>query len=156
MLRVPILTATHGAMLGIGFLIGIYVLPILTAPNGPDAAALQATTTRALYTGRFERNLKGSDFVHWGEGEVRVLPERIAHAGRLAPGPDYKLYLAPEFVDTKEGFLAIKDKSQRLGDVKTFYGFIVDVPTGVDVSAYTTAVVWCEAFSQFISAAKYR
>jgi hypothetical protein len=155
MLRVLILTATHGAMLGIGFLIGIYVLPILTAPKGPDAAALQATTG-ARYTGRFERNLKGSDFVHWGEGEVRVLPERIAHAGRLAPGPDYKLYLAPEFVDTKEGFLAIKDKSQRLGDVKTFNGFIVDVPTGVDVSAYTTAVVWCEAFSQFISAAKYR
>jgi hypothetical protein len=155
MLRVLILTATHGAMLGIGFLIGIYVLPILTAPKGPDAAALQATTG-ARYTGRFERNLKGSDFVHWGEGEVRVLPERIAHAGRLAPGPDYKLYLAPEFVDTKKGFLAIKDKSQRLGDVKTFNGFIVDVPTGVDVSAYTTAVVWCEAFSQFISAAKYR
>ena len=53
MLRVLILTATHGAMLGIGFLIGIYVLPILTAPKGPDAAALQATTTGALYTGRF-------------------------------------------------------------------------------------------------------
>lgn len=156
MLRVLILTATHGAVLGIGFLIGIYVLPILTAPKGPDAASLQATTTDALYTGRFERNLKGSDFVHWGEGEVRVLPDKVAHAGRLSPGPDYKLYLAPEFVDTKEGFLAIKDKSRRIGDVKTFNGFIVDVPTGVDVSAYTTAVVWCEAFSQFISAAKYR
>ncbi len=156
MLRVLILTATHGAMLGIGFLIGIYVLPILTAPKGPDAAALQSATKDALYTGRFERNLKGSDFVHWGEGEVRVLPDRIAHLGHLAPGPDYKLYLAPAFVDTKEGFLAIKDKSRRIGDVKTFDGFIVEVPTGVDVSAYTTAVVWCEAFSQFISAAKYR
>lgn len=156
MLRVLILTASHGAMLGIGFLIGIYVLPILTAPKGPDAEALEATAEGALYTGRFERNLKGSDVVHWGDGEVRVLPDRIAHAGRLAPGPDYKLYLAPEFVDTKEGFLAIKDRSRRIGDVKTFNGFIVDVPTGVDVAAYTTAVVWCEAFSQFISAAKYR
>jgi hypothetical protein len=156
MLRVLILIATHGAMLGIGFLAGIYLLPILTAPKAPDAAALQATMTGALYTGRFERNLKGSDFVHWGEGEVRVLPDKIAHAGRLAPGPDYKLYLAPEFIDTKEGFLAIKGKSQRVGDVKTFNGFIVDVPAGVDVGAYTTVVVWCEAFSQFISAAKYR
>src|SRR5262245_58369543 len=156
MLRVLILIATHGAMLGIGFLAGIYLLPILTAPKGPDASALQATTTGALYTGRFERNLKGSDFVHWGEGEVRILPDKIAHAGRLAPGPDYKLYLAPEFIDTKEGFLAIKSKSQRVGDVKTFNGFIVDVPAGVDVGAYTTVVVWCEAFSQFISAAKYK
>ena len=156
MLRVLILIATHAAMIGLGVLIGIYALPILTAPKGPDVGALRATATGALYRGRFERNLKGSDFAHWGEGEVRVLPDRVAHEGRLAPGPDYKLYLAPEFVDTKDGFLAIKDKSRRIGDVKTFNGFILDVPAGVDVGAYTTVVVWCEAFSQFISAAKYR
>ncbi len=77
--------------------------------------------------------MKGSDFVHWGDGEVRVSPDRIAHAGRLAPGPDYKLYLAPEFVDTKEGFLKIKGQSKRIGDVKTFNGFLIDVPPGVDV-----------------------
>lgn len=47
-------------------------------------------------------------------------------------------------------------RSQRIGEIKTFNGFIVDVPAGVDVNAYTTVVVWCEAFSQFISAAKYR
>jgi hypothetical protein len=155
-LRVFILVASHAVMLGLGFLIGIFVLPILTAPKGPDVAALRANASGTLYKGRFERNLTGSDFVHWGEGEVRVLPDRVVHEGRLAPGPDYKLYLVPEFVDTEAGFLAIKDKSRRIGDVKTFNGFILDVPTGVDVGAYTTVVVWCEAFSQFISAAKYR
>ena len=156
MLLVLILIGTHTGMLAAGFLIGIYVLPILTAPKGPDVAALQATVTRALYKGRFERNLKGSDRLHWGEGEVRALADSIAHEGRLAPGPDYKLYLAPEFVDTKDGFLAVKDTSRRIGDVRTFNGFIVDLPAGVDLGAYTTVVVWCEAFSQFISAAKYR
>jgi hypothetical protein len=156
MLRLLILIASHGAMLAIGFALGVYLLPILTAPKGPDQAALQETVAQARFTGRFDRNLEGSDFLHWGEGEVRVLPDRIAHEGRLAPGPDYKLYLAPEFVDTKEGFLAIKDRSKRIGDVKTFDGFLVDVPAGVDVNDYTTVVVWCEAFSQFISAAKYR
>jgi hypothetical protein len=156
MLHVLILIATHVATLALGFVIGVYVLPILTAPKGPDVVALQATATGALYIGRFERNLKGSDYLHWGEGEVRVLSDRIAHEGRLAPGPNYYLYLAPEFVDTKDGFLAIKDKSQRIGEVKTFNGFIVGVPAGVDVGAYTTVVVWCEAFDQFISAAKYR
>ena len=156
MLRLLILIVSHGAMLGLGFVLGIYLLPILTAPKGPDKAALQETATTALFKGRFDRKLKGSDFVHWGEGEVRVSPDKIAHEGRLAPGPDYKLYLAPEFVDTKEGFLKIKGRSKRIGDVKTFDGFLIDVPAGVDVAAYTPAVVWCEAFSQFISAAKYR
>jgi len=156
MLRWLILLLTHALMLGLGFMLGIYLLPILTAPEGPDKAALQATAATAQFKGRFERKLKGSDFVHWGEGELRVLPDKIAHEGRLAPGPDYKLYLAPEFVETKEGFLKIKEQSKRIGDVKTFDGFLLDVPPGVDVAQYTTAVVWCEAFSQFISAAKYR
>ena len=110
----------------------------------------------AQYSSRFERNLRGSDALHWGEGEVHVSRQRIVHIGRLAPGPDYKLYLADNFVETKEAFLAIKAQSRRIGDVKTFNGFIVDIPGGIDVTAYTTVVVWCEAFSQFISAAKYR
>jgi len=147
---------THGAALAIGFALGIYLLPILTAPPGPDRAAIDAASTNVLFTGQFARDLVGSDFLHWGEGELRLMADRIVHDGRLAPGPDYKLYLTTEFVDSKEGFLAIKDRAARVGDVKSFDGFILDVPSGVDVSAYTTAVVWCEAFSQFITAAKYR
>ncbi|MFZ8578890.1 DM13 domain-containing protein, partial [Klebsiella quasipneumoniae] len=109
-----------------------------------------------LYSGRLARDLKGSDVLHWGEGEIRVSRDRIAHIGRLAPGPDYKLYLAPRFVDTKEAFLLIKDRSVRVGDVKTFNGFIVEVPAGIDVRDYNTVVIWCEAFDQFISAAEYQ
>lgn len=156
MVRWLVLLTTHIAALAVGFALGIYALPILTAPEGPDKAVLQATAASALFKGSFDRNLKGSDFVHWGEGEVSLMSDKIAHEGRLAPGPDYKLYLAPEFVDTKEGFLKIKMQSKRVGDVKTFDGFLIDVPAGVDVATYTTVVVWCEAFSQFISAAKYR
>ena len=43
-----------------------------------------------------------------------------------------------------------------MGDVKTFNGFIVEVPVGVDVRDYSAVVVWCEAFDQFISAAEYQ
>lgn len=156
MFRWILLLLTHGAALGAGFAAGIYLLPILTAPPAPDAAALRAGEGSVLFKARFERNLKGSDFLHWGEGEVRVMPDKITHEGRLAPGPDYKLYLATQYVDTREGFLKIKAQSRRIGDVKTFSGFIVDVPPDVDVKGYTTVVIWCEAFSQFISAAKYR
>ena len=42
------------------------------------------------------------------------------------------------------------------GDVKTFDGFAVALPPGVDPAAYNTVVVWCETFGQFISAAEYR
>lgn len=156
MLRWLILLITHTGMLAAGFALGVYFLPILTAPPGRDRAALEATSAAALFKGRFERSLPGSDFLHWGEGEVRVSAGKIAHEGRLAPGPDYKLYLAKEFVDTKEGFERIKAQSQRIGDVKTFDEFLIDVPPGVDVNGYTTAVVWCETFSMFITAAKYR
>ena len=156
MQRWLILITTHLVMLAIGFAGGIYTLPILTAPRSPDTVALQNIATETLYTGRLVRDLKGSDLFHWGEGEFRVSRNRIAHIGRLAPGPDYKLYLAPNFVDTKEAFLLIKDKSIRVGDVKTFNGFIVDVPASVDVRNYNTVVIWCEAFRQFISAAEYQ
>ena len=151
-----LLLGTHLTALAIGFALGIYALPILTAPPSPDKAALRSASSGSLFKARFERNLKGSDLFHWGEGEVRIMRDKIVHDGRLAPGPDYKLYLAPDFVDTKEGFLKIKAQSRIIGDVKTFNGAIVAVPPGVDVERYTTVVIWCEAFSQFISAAKYR
>ncbi len=156
MRRWLILATTHVAMLALGFAAGIYALPILTAPPAPNGAALAAAVRQALYTGRFERRLKGSDFVHWGEGNVKVSRDRIAHIGRLSPGPDYKLYLAPRFVRTKDEFLAIKHMSRRVGDVKTFDGFIVSVSPDIDVGAFSTVVIWCESFNRFITAAEYQ
>ena len=156
MRRWVILIATHLAMLAMGFAGGVYTLPILTAPQAPDAAALRTISAETLYAGRLARDLKGSDLLHWGEGEIRVSRDRIAHIGRLAPGPDYKLYLAPRFVDTKEAFLLIKDRSVRVGDVKTFNNFLVPLPNGVDPTKYSAVIVWCESFGEFITAAKYR
>jgi hypothetical protein len=44
----------------------------------------------------------------------------------------------------------------RVGDVKTFKNFVVPMPESVDPNRYSAVVVWCETFSQFITAAKYR
>jgi hypothetical protein len=156
MVRWLVLLVTHLLTLAAGFALGVYMLPILTAPPSPDRAALQQASQGAMFKTRFVRDLKGSDFFHWGEGEVRISANRIAFEGKLAPGPDYKLYLSKDYVDTRDGFLAVKKQAVRLGDVKTFDRFIVDVPPGVDVGAYTTVVVWCEAFGMFISAGRYR
>jgi hypothetical protein len=44
----------------------------------------------------------------------------------------------------------------RVGDVRTFENLVISVPENIDVSRYDTAIVWCESFGQFITAAKYR
>ena len=156
MFRWILLIVSHGLMLAAGFALGIYLLPILTAPASLDRAMLAETAKQARFNATFKRDLKGSDFLHWGDGQVSVTPTKIVHQGKLSPGPDYKLYLVPEFVEDEASFLRVKDKSLRVGDIKTFDGFLVDLPADADITAYTTVVVWCEAFSEFITAAKYR
>ena len=151
-----LLAATHAAAVAAGFGAGIYVLPILIAPAPPSAGEVKAVSDGAAYKGVFKKDLKGSDFLHWGEGTVRVGRRAVALEGRVAPGPDYKLYLAPEFVDTRDAFLGIKAKSLRAGDIKTFENFVVSLPDAADIDQYNTVVVWCETFSMFISAAQYR
>lgn len=155
-MRTFILLVTHALAIALGFGLGIYALPILTAPDAPGARETAAAAADAVYTGEFRRDLEGSDLLHWGEGTISIGHRTIAFEGRLAPGPDYKLYLSPEFVETEPAFLRLKERMTRIGDVRTFENFVIDVPASVDVSAYTTVVVWCESFEQFITAARYR
>lgn len=150
------LSATHLAVLAIGFALGVYLLPVITAPASLDRAMLATTAKSALFKTAFTRELAGSDFLHWGEGDVSVSAQNIVHQGNLAPGPDYKVYLVKDFVEDEAQFLALKDDSQLIGDVKTFDGFLLDIPAGVDINSYSTVLVWCESFGEFITAAKYR
>ena len=147
---------THALALAIGFALGIYLLPILTAPKGPDAAMLEEKAQAALFTADLSRDLRGSDFLHWGQGRVSLTPTEIVHEGKLAPGPDYKLYLVKDFVEHEDDFLPVKSEAVQIGDVKTFDGFVMSVPEGTNLEDFTTVLVWCEAFSEFITSAKYR
>ena len=156
MKKVLLLVATHVVALAIGFGLGVYFLPVLIAPAGPSNAEVKSAADVAKFTGTFRKDQKGSDFLHWGEGTVSVAPRAISLMGRVAPGPDYKLYLSEAFVETRDEFLKVKAAARRIGDVKTFENFILPVPRDVDVGRYTTVVVWCETFSMFISSAKYR
>jgi Electron transfer DM13 len=151
-----LLVASHALTLVIGFGLGVYFLPILIAPDAPSGTEIAAQAKAAIYSGQFRRDLKDSDALHWGEGTVSVSAQSIALAGKLAPGPDYKLYLSRQFVETEADFNRLKPTMVRVGDVKTFENFIVPVPGGIDPSRYNTVVVWCETFSQFITSAQYR
>nr|WP_137918333.1 DM13 domain-containing protein [Hydrogenophaga sp. 2FB] len=156
MKKALILFVSHALVALAGFAAGIYLLPILIAPTAPDATEVGALAAKAPFSGQFRRDLKGSDALHWGEGTVSVGPSAVALMGRLAPGPDYKLYLAPSFVQDEAEFHRIKAASLRVGDVKTFDNFIVALPPGANPADYNTVVVWCETFREFISAAQYR
>ena len=151
-----ILTISHLLFGLAGFAVGVYTLPIRTAPDAPSANDVAAAVQAAEYKGRFERELEGSDFLHWGEGNISVSNKFITLEGEISPGPDYKLYLSPQFVQTEAEFNRLKPDMIRIGDVKTFENFIVPVPESVDIKAFNTVVVWCESFGEFITAATYQ
>ncbi|WOB07952.1 DM13 domain-containing protein [Piscinibacter gummiphilus] len=153
MKKALLLTATHLVALAVGFAAGVYLLPILTAAP-PSPVTLDAR--EALFQGQFRRDLKDSDLLHWGEGQVRLDARRIAFDGKLAPGPDYKLYLSPQFVETEADFKRLKPTMLRVGDVRNFERFELPLPPSTDLTRYDTVVIWCETFSQFITAARYR
>lgn len=153
---VAVLAASHTTVAVAGFAAGVYVLPTLVAPPAPTAEAVGQAASAALFTGQFRRDLKDSDALHWGEGTVAISADAVSLMGRLSPGPDYKLYLSPEFVETEADVLRLKAQMVRVGDVKTFDNFVVPVPAGVDVARYRAVVVWCETFKEFITAARYR
>lgn len=156
MKRAAFLAVSHVLVAAAGFALGIYMLPILTAPAAPTAAEVAPQAGQTMFTGQFRRDLKDSDFLHWGEGTVSIGPRAVAFMGRLAPGPDYKLYLSPEFVETEADFMRLKARMVRVGDVRTFENFIVPIPESVDPARYAAVIVWCESFGQFITAARYR
>jgi hypothetical protein len=151
-----LLLATHGFIGAVGFAAGIYVLPILIAPDAPSVAEVSAIAESATYTAEFRRDLKDSDALHWGEGKVSVGKHSISHIGELAPGPDYKLYLSPVFVETEDAFNRLKPQMVLVGAVKTFNNFLVKLSPDVDPSQYTSVIVWCETFGEFITSAKYK
>lgn len=156
MKKIILLVVSHIAVAVIGFGAGIYALPILTAPTAPAATEVRAAAQGAQYTAQFRRDLKDSDALHWGEGSVSIGRRAIALDGKIAPGPDYRLYLSPKFVETEADFAVLKPQMAQVGAVKTFENFIVAVPDSIDPSAFNTVVIWCESFGEFITAAQYQ
>lgn len=150
------LIVSHLLVAVLGGAIGIYALPIIIAPTAPTESEITAISAQSHYYAEFKKDLKGSDSFHWGEGKVSIGPEFITLMGNLAPGPDYKLYVSPEFVETEIDFNRLKSSMVRVGEVNTFNNFAVKVSESIDLSHYNTVIIWCETFGEFITSAKYR
>ena len=156
MKKIFLLLATHSFVLIFGFALGIYLLPILTAPDSIEISKINDYEKKSLYQTEFIRDLRGSDPWHWGEAKVTISNKKITVNGSIAPGPDYKLYLLNSFVEHEDEFLPIKEDAKYVAEVKSFENFVVDVPSDINVSEFNTVVIWCESFNEFITAAQYR
>ncbi|MCY9852532.1 DM13 domain-containing protein [Vibrio mediterranei] len=149
-----LLLFSHLAALFFGFMLGIYVLPILTQPDSPSIASVTADANQIVVKGTFDKDRQDSDLFHWGEGDISFTNDSAMFIGELAPGPDYKLYLSPIYVETEADFNTNKANMLQVGDVKTFDRFLLSLPEGTDLSQYTAAIIWCESFGEFITSAK--
>ena len=156
MKKIFLLLATHSFVLIFGFALGIYLLPILTAPESVEISKINEYEKKSLYQTEFIRDLKGSDPWHWGEAKVSISNNKITVNGSIAPGPDYKLYLLSDFVEHEDEFLPIKEDAQYVAEVKSFENFVVDIPSDINVGEFNTVVIWCESFNEFITSAQYR
>ena len=147
---------THGIALALGFVLGIYLLPILIAPEAPSNSEVSASSEQAIFSGEFRKDLPGSDFLHWGDGNFSISKNQISFMGSLAPGPDYQLYLTRDLALTEQEFLLIKEQSAKIGAVMTFDNFILNVPENIDPANFKAIIIWCETFGEFITAASYQ
>ena len=144
--------------LPVGFGLGTYYLPILVASEGASDAVVAAAKSDAMISATFRKDLKGSDGFHWGEGTLHLTREGGQYyftlEGSVPPGSDYKFYLTPQYVEDEASFLAIKAQSVRVADITGFDNFRVDVPMSIDPTQYPAIIVWCERFSEFITAGR--
>jgi len=155
-MRILFLIFSHGAVLAIGFALGVYFLPILTAPKSADLSQIEQVVSNPVYKAEFKKGQRGNDFFHWGEGQLVITNNEIALKGKVAPGPDYKIYLTKKFVEHEDEFLPIKQNALYVADLKVFENFIVPLDKKINFEDYNTIIIWCEAFKEFITSAKYK
>ncbi len=153
-MRILFSLISHIFIFAVGFVLGIYTLPILVQPPAPSQQELKSVVAEASLKGEFRRDRADSDFLHWGEGKVSLSEHALAFQGELAPGPDYKAYLSPVFVETEVEFFKHQNSMIQVGDVKSFTGFMLPVDDSVDIHKYRNVVIWCESFGQYITSAR--
>jgi hypothetical protein len=154
--RITLLAISHLAVAGFAFLLGVYSLPIFMAPADPSSGALALSIKNTRYVATIADKLTDSDWLHWGKGTFSIGDDVVVFQGTLAPGPDYRLYLSPKFIQTESDFLQLKSSMVEVGKIKSFGNFILPISNQVDTERYNSVIVWCETFNQFITAAQFK
>lgn len=142
----------------IGFAAGVYTLPIIIEfTTERQQVAELSPAAESDPVGQFDRNSPGSDALHWGEGTIRISNGKLVFEEdvKLAPGPDYRIYMSRKFAQTKNEFSKIKAQSIEIAKLRTFSGPLeFELPENLNVDEFDNVVVWCETFSMYIASAR--
>jgi len=138
-----------------GFALGIFVYPYLFLADIVAQEKVENPAARkVLARGEFI-HANPSDPIHYGKGRV-TLYEGVLHLEadfEVGPGPKFHVYLVPE-KDVLPSTNVARTMFVDLGRLKAFKGSQnYDIPVGVDVAKYDSAVIWCEQFGVLISPA---
>lgn len=137
-----------------GIAVGVFAYPFFFPP--PEALEALSAEERAglVARGNFI-HANPSDPVHYGKGKVAVYA-KVVHLDmdfEVGPGPAFHVYLVP-----KEQIRRSSDVNGTmfvdLGKLRAFKGsqkYLI--PTGVDLKAYRSVVIWCAQFGVLISPA---
>lgn len=119
------------------------------AATAPAAFAdtVTASVSAELPSGSFikkSKTLKGGwDVVQRGDKTFIVFGEDF----RAAKGPDLKIFLSPQSISDVTGKTAVNG-ALNLGELKATRGAQeYEIPAGVDLAAYNSVLVHCEAYS---------
>jgi hypothetical protein len=124
--------------------------PAAARTGNPDRRGAHAVVAR----GRFI-HANRSDPIHHGQGSVTLYSRTLLLEPdfKVGPGPKYHVYLVPKpnirsSADVKDSMFV------DLGRLRSFEGSQkYNIPPGVDLSTYASAIIWCEQFSVLISPA---
>ena len=138
-----------------GFALGIFVYPYLFLADIVAQEKVENPAARkVLARGEFI-HANPSDPIHYGKGRV-TLYESVLHLEadfEVGPGPKFHVYLVPE-KDVLPSTNVARTMFVDLGRLKAFKGSQnYEIPVGVDVAKYDSAVIWCEQFGVLISPA---
>ena len=117
--------------------------PTAFAAEMTDAAHSMSQEQTASFV-RFNKKLSGDVTVFERDGRTVF---RFSESFRASRGPDLKIFLSPQSLDTVSGATAV-DGAVRLGELKSNKGIQEYVlPEGVKLSNFSSVLVHCEQFS---------
>jgi len=152
-----VFTFLGGGVLGLaaGFVLGIFVYPYIFLADIVASEEVGDVASKQLVgTGTFV-HADPSDPIHYGRGGL-TLYDDVLHLEsdfEVGPGPKFHVYLVPRAQVRSEADVE-GTMFVDLGRLKAFKGSQnYPVPAGLDLSTFSSVVIWCEQFGVLISPA---